>query len=168
MSEIPLNKFEKEKRVILLHLEGKTIRAIAPIVHMAFRDISKIIKTYDKKRLQNNKEANSQSNQKIKKPSISSQAFKLFIEGKKPTEVAIILDIQYEKVSKFYYQFLKLEKKFDCYEFYQECHHDLPTLLSINNFMKKNNFYGEDVANVLRQAKTIATLQLYETIESSS
>jgi hypothetical protein len=68
MSEIHLNKFEKEKRVIELHKEGKTIRAIAPLVHMSFGPISKIIKTYDKKvRLeQTKKDENSQSN-KIKK-----------------------------------------------------------------------------------------------------
>ena len=41
MSEIPLNKFEKEKRVIELHLEGKTIRDIAKEVHMSFTDIWK-------------------------------------------------------------------------------------------------------------------------------
>ena len=39
-----LNKFEKEKRVIELHLEGKTIREISKEIHMSFRDISKIIK----------------------------------------------------------------------------------------------------------------------------
>jgi DNA-binding NarL/FixJ family response regulator len=44
MAFIILNKFEKEKRVIELHLEGKTIRDIAKEVHMSFRDISKIIK----------------------------------------------------------------------------------------------------------------------------
>ena len=42
--EIKLNKFEKEKRVIELHKQGKTIKEIAKEVHMAFRDISKIIK----------------------------------------------------------------------------------------------------------------------------
>ena len=41
MSEILLNKFEKEKRVIELHKEGKTIRDIAKEVHMSFRDIRK-------------------------------------------------------------------------------------------------------------------------------
>jgi DNA-directed RNA polymerase specialized sigma subunit len=46
MSEIKLNKFEKEKRVIELYKEGKTIREIAQEVHMAFRDISQIIKKY--------------------------------------------------------------------------------------------------------------------------
>ena len=39
MSEILLNKFEKEKRVRELHLEGKTIRDISPVVHMSFRYI---------------------------------------------------------------------------------------------------------------------------------
>jgi hypothetical protein len=33
-----LNKFEKEKRVIELHKQGKTIKEIAMEVHMAFRD----------------------------------------------------------------------------------------------------------------------------------
>jgi DNA-binding NarL/FixJ family response regulator len=44
MAFIILNKFDKEKRVIELHLAGKTIRDIAKEVHMSFRDISKIIK----------------------------------------------------------------------------------------------------------------------------
>jgi hypothetical protein len=50
MSEtLLLYKFEKEQRVINLHLQGKTISVIAPLVHMSFRDISQIIKSYDKK-----------------------------------------------------------------------------------------------------------------------
>jgi transposase len=66
MFQIPLNKFEKGKRVIELHLEGKTIRDIAKEVKMSFRDISKIIKVYDKKaRLETKKEeTNNQVNQK--------------------------------------------------------------------------------------------------------
>lgn len=67
---IPLNKFEKEKKVIGLHKEGKTIRQIAPEVHMSFRDISKIIKRYNKKlRAQQNKKEDSQTKKIIlKKP----------------------------------------------------------------------------------------------------
>jgi hypothetical protein len=37
MAQILLNKFEKEKRVIELHLEGKTIRDTAKEVRMSFR-----------------------------------------------------------------------------------------------------------------------------------
>ena len=78
MSEILFNKFEKEKKVIELHLEGKTIRDIAKEVHMSFRDISNIIKEYErKKRVETKREENIKSN-KIKKLSLSSRAFILF------------------------------------------------------------------------------------------
>jgi hypothetical protein len=50
---------------------------------------------------------------------------------------------------------------YECYEFYLICQNDLLTLLSINNFIKIKNAYGKDIANVLRQAKTIANLQLH-------
>ena len=49
MSEIPLNKYEKEKRVIELHLADKTIREIAKEFHMSFTPISKIIKEYERR-----------------------------------------------------------------------------------------------------------------------
>ena len=70
-----------------------------------------------------------------------------------------MLDIKYEKVSKFWYQFLKLEKKFDCYEFYEVCQYDLPSLLIINNFMKRNNVSGTDFANVLKTANDVLNLR---------
>ena len=79
MSEIPLNKFEKEKRVIELHLAGKTIREISKEVRMSFRDISKLIKAYEKKIiLQTKKEEQENNQQKVtttKKLSLSSRAF---------------------------------------------------------------------------------------------
>ena len=48
MSQPFLNKFEKAKRVIELHLEVKTIRDIAKEIHMSFYDIGRRIKTYEK------------------------------------------------------------------------------------------------------------------------
>jgi hypothetical protein len=106
-----LNKFEKEKRVVQLHTEGKTIREISE-VHMSFRDISKIIKAYDKKSSLESVIENDEikKNQRIKKLSTSTRAFKLFLKGKKPVEVAIDLDIRYPEVDKYWSQFLKLEK----------------------------------------------------------
>jgi DNA-binding Lrp family transcriptional regulator len=158
MSEIHLNKFEKEKRVIELHLAGMTIRQIASEVHMSFTSISKIIKAYErKKELQAKREENNQNGQ-IKKPSISSRAFKLFSDGKKPTEVVIELDIPPEKVEKLWSQFLKSERMEECYDFFQECQYDLSTLLSINNFMKRNNMYGKKIVKVLRKANGVVNL----------
>ena len=158
MSEIPLNKFEKEKRVIGLHLAGKTIREIAKELHMSFTSISTIIKTYErKKELQAKREESNQSSQ-IKKPFLSSRAFKLFSDGKKPTEVVIELDIPPEKVEKLWSQFLKSERMEECYDFFQMCQYNIPTFLTIDNFMKRNNIFGPDIANVLRKANGVINL----------
>ncbi|MGZ5491853.1 MAG: hypothetical protein ACXWE6_14110 [Nitrososphaeraceae archaeon] len=153
-----LNKYEKEKRVIELHLAGKTIREIAKEVHMSFTPISKIIKAYERnKELQAKREESNQSSQ-IKKPSLSSRAFKLFSDGKKPTEVVIELDIPPEKVEKLWSQFLKSERMEECYDFFQMCQYNIPILLSINNFMKRNNISGPDIVNVLRKANGVINL----------
>jgi DNA-binding Lrp family transcriptional regulator len=158
MPEMVLNKFEKEKRVIELHLAGKTIREIAKELHMSFTPISKIIKTYErKKELQAKREENNQNGQ-IKKPSISSRAFKLFSDGKKPTEVIIKLDIPPEKVEKLWSQYLKSERMEECYDFFQDCQYDLPSLLSINTFLGRNNIYGKDIVKVLRTANDVVNL----------
>jgi transposase len=89
-----LNKFEKEKRVIEMYLAGKTIREISKEVHMSFRDISKIIKAYEKKQNLALKEKLKIDSSHIKKKlSKNTQAFKLFHDGKKLMEVAIFLQI---------------------------------------------------------------------------
>jgi DNA-directed RNA polymerase sigma subunit (sigma70/sigma32) len=97
LSEVFLNKYEKEKRVIELHLASKTRREIAKELRMSFTSISKIIKAYERKiRLQTKREESNQSTQPKKSP-ISTQAFKLFRDGKKLTDVAIELEIPARK-----------------------------------------------------------------------
>ena len=46
----------------------------------------------------------------------------------------------------------------ECYDFFQMCQYDIPTILSINNFIKKNNIQGKDIANVLRTATDVNNL----------
>ena len=118
MFEIPLNKFEKEKKVTELHRQGKTIRQIASIVRMSFRDISKIIKAYDKKiRLQQNREENNQQKTKTTK-SLSPRAFILYKKNRDPSEVKVLLDIPFKKAIQFWEQYLKSIRMFDPFEFY--------------------------------------------------
>ncbi len=155
---LPLNKFEKEKKVIELHKQGKTLKDIATIVHMSFRDIAKIIKKYERqKELQAKKEESNHSSQP-KKPSISSQAFILFKEGKQIDEVKVLLDIPFKFALKYWAQYLKSIRMEDCYEFYKEHSYDIPTFLSINNFLERNDIYGKDIVNVLRTAKDFLNL----------
>jgi hypothetical protein len=77
-----------------------------------------------------------------------------------------MLDIPFKKISKFWWQFLKLEKKFDCYEFYEVWQYDLPSFLSISSFIKRNNVSIREFQNVLRTANDVITLnQTYSNLK---
>ncbi|HEX2408701.1 MAG TPA: hypothetical protein VHJ38_15980 [Nitrososphaeraceae archaeon] len=164
MSEIPLNKFEKEKRVIELHTQWKTIRDIAKEVHMSFKDIGRIIKAYERKiRLQAKREESNQSNL-TKKPPISTQAFKLFRNGKKLIDVVIDLELNYEQADKLFSQYLKLERMYEAYEFYNDYEYDIPGFLSIRNFIKNNHVHTNKIAGIMKHAQDIISLQSQHSI----
>jgi hypothetical protein len=164
MSEILLNKFEKEKRVIELHLENKTIRDIAKEVRMSFRDIAKIIKAYErKKRLETKREENNQSSA-IKKLSTSSRAFILFKEGKKIDEAKVLLDIPFKLAIRYWKQYLKAIGMFEAFEFYKDYQYDIPRFLTINNFIKNNHVNIHIIADILKEATSISGLQLHISI----
>jgi transposase len=163
MSEIVLNKFEKEKRVIDLHKEGKTIRDIAKEIHMSFRDISNLIKAYEKKQAAvalKEKQSKNDSPHIHQNLSKSSQAFKLFSEGKKLTDIVIELQISAEKAVQLWSQFLKLERMYNAYEFYKDCEYEIPSLLIINNFINNNHININNIAEIMKIAKDIIGLQL--------
>jgi hypothetical protein len=82
LSNIIFDKFEKENKVIELHLEVKTIRDIAKQVRMSFRNISALTKEYERKKRLETKTEDKPSNLKSKNPSISSRAFQLFLDNK--------------------------------------------------------------------------------------
>ena len=90
-----MNLEEKKNLVIQLHQEGKTQREIAKTAHMSVRDISRIIR-----KLEGIPE----------EKSIETQALDLFYQGKKPIEVAVGLNLNAQKTSKLYKDYLKLER----------------------------------------------------------
>jgi transposase len=103
-----LSRTEKEKRVIELYQQGKTIREIAQEVHMSFASIGSIIRKV--RGLQDNNDGKSKEQDKAPTAlSKDTQAFALFSEDKKPIEVVIELDIKADEVNKLYQQFWKLE-----------------------------------------------------------
>jgi transposase len=159
MSDIPLNKFEKRDLVIKLHNEGHTYRDIAHMAHVSVRDIKPIIKKYEQqKRLENNKGKENNKEPTTKKLSLSSQAFTLFKEGKKLDEVKVLLDIPFKIAIRYWKQYLKSIRMYECFEFYEIFQNDLTTLLPISNFMKRNNVSDIDILNILREANDITNL----------
>ena len=164
-SPIPLNKYEKRDLVIKLHKEGKTYSEIAHIAHVSLRDIKPILKKYErKKRLETRKEevADNQFSQKTtKKLSLSSKAYELFLKGRIPVQVAIELDLDFEKVRKYWTEFLRLKNMTKLYNIYIENEFHLDYLFKIDSFLLRNEISIRDIENVLRIAYD--TAKLYQT-----
>jgi hypothetical protein len=163
LSEIPLNKFEKIALVIRLLKDGKTYREICHIAHIAPRDIKSIKKKYEQqKRLENNKrKENNQSNQKTtKRLSKRIQAYNLFRNGKTPVQVCIDLRLDFEKVRKYWSEFLRLNNMKKLYNIYTENEFHLDYLFKIDYFLLRNNIPIKDMENVLGIAYD--TVKLYQ------
>jgi predicted DNA-binding protein YlxM (UPF0122 family) len=93
-----LNREEKEKKVLdLYYNKGYTYRQIATELRMSPNQIRAIIKRHEEK---NEAIAN-----KKKMLSLSSQAYKLFSEGKSNVQVAIKLDLPQEQITQFRLQY---------------------------------------------------------------
>jgi hypothetical protein len=97
-----VNKHEKEKLVIRLHKEGKTIRTIAHEAHVSFTDIGKIIRKING---QNNNDSID-----LKDKSIETRAIYLFSIGKTPLEVAIELNLPASEVHDLQEEFWALNQ----------------------------------------------------------
>src|SRR5918992_6356762 len=92
-----LTRQERERLVLDLYNQGKTIREIAKEARMSFRDIGVILnKALEEKKTEGSKE---QEQQQL---SLSAQAYKLFSDRKTPLEVAIALNLRESEATKFY------------------------------------------------------------------
>ena len=50
---------------------------------------------------------------------------------------------------------------YECYEYYQDYIYEIPTILPLPNFIKRNILLGKDIANVLRTANDVINLIQY-------
>ena len=55
-------------------------------------------------------------------------------------------------------QFLRLERMYECYEFYQVFQSQIPDILAIGSFIRENNVDTRNIANVLRTATDVNNL----------
>lgn len=87
---------EKKEKNIRLYKEGRTVRQIAGLVHMSFRNIGAIT---NKVKLQAERDRG-YNNDDIESKSSESKAFKMLSEGKSP--VAILLDLAADRVRDYW------------------------------------------------------------------
>ena len=112
-----LTRQEREQNVLSLYNQGKTIRDIAKEVRMSFRDIGTVLKKEEEKmekekqrtRFENNM-TSTEGDSSRGTNSSSTQAYKLFSQGRTPVEVAIELDLNEKQVTKHYIGILETER----------------------------------------------------------
>src|SRR5215212_5937243 len=137
---------ERKKRVIdLYYNQGKTTREIAKIERMSIRDISIILKEEETRR-QKYKDQQQQEE-------ISSRAYKLFSEGKRPVEVAIILNLRALQVTRLYREYWELKRLHILNSVYVATNGKLwPFLKLYKELIKKRRMSIEQVSNVVEIA----------------
>jgi len=134
-------KQEREERVLdLYYNQKKNYREIAKLERMCPRDIGLIV----------NKESKEIESEQSK--SKASNAYKMFSEGKSPTDVAIALDLREPEVTKLYTESWRLGKIYDLDHIYQETNGNLAPLLKLYKLMKAEGLKAEDVVRIMKIA----------------
>ena len=140
-----LTRQEKEKLVIQLYNQGMTIREISKEARMSFRDIGSILKKVSEEEEKQNKEQSSSL-------SPSTQAYRLFSEGKAPIEVAIALDLGESETAKYYEEYLSLKQMHELRIVYDEIGPDVMHFLELYKLSKDVNMKPEHVVNLLQMS----------------
>src|SRR5919107_868651 len=136
---------ERKKRVIDLYFnEHKTYAEIAEIEHISPRDIHTIIKEEQARR---QKYQHQQQEQEL-----SSKAYKLFSEGKRPVQVAITLNLGEPEVTKLYREYWKLKRLHKLNSIYEEIGDDIRYIIVLYRRAKKEGLGIEHIVKLLQLA----------------
>jgi hypothetical protein len=131
---------ERERLVIDLYNQDKTIREIAKEARMSFRDIGVILnKAVEEKtegiKQQNDAEENKEQEQQ-QHLSLAAKAYKLFSDRKTPLEVAIALNLRESEATKFYKEYWKLKQLHSLNMVYEELQGDIEYFLKLHKLSK--------------------------------
>ena len=137
-----LTRQEKEKLVVELYTQGKTIRDIAKEHRMSFRDIGAILK-----KASGEKEEKQDNKQPLLSP--SSQAYRLYSEGKSLIDVAISLDLSESEVTKYYEEFLNLNQMYELRMVYKEIEGDIVHFLKLYRLSRKERISPQHIVSLL-------------------
>ena len=110
-----LTRQEKERLVLELYYnQGKTYREISKEARISPRDIGVILNKGIEEKTEGLKEEQQEDNDSDKNQeqhsTLSTQAYKLFSEGKTPLEVAITLNLGESEATKYYREYWKLKR----------------------------------------------------------
>jgi transposase len=126
-----LSREAREQYVIQLYKENKSVREIAKVMHMSFRDIGAITKKVKSEVEQERGDLDHEDD--IKSKSKTTQAIKLFCEGKNTVDVVIALDLPADEVRAIYREYWELKQMYELIQIYDEAEYDLHKLLRLHN-----------------------------------
>jgi DNA-binding CsgD family transcriptional regulator len=129
-------KQKKEQLVVKLYQEGKPIREIAQQAHLSFGTIGKIIRRLNG--LDNSETLPSDLSNKSKQ----TQALFLILQGKRPVDVAIELDLSSSEVENILQEYWILNKLDELACTYPEIKNHLDLFLQLFHSMKKNKLFN--------------------------
>src|SRR5918995_4012423 len=154
-----LTRQEKEKLILDLYNEGKTYKQIAEIARVSPRDIKPVLEKAEKEREKelgiNTQEGNNGStgNQnQTQKTSTSSQAYRLFSEGKTPLDVAIELNLKEPEATKYYRQYWKLRQLHNLYLIHEEIGDDIFHIVKLHRRMRAGGIEVEQAIHLIKIA----------------
>src|SRR5919107_2579885 len=138
-----MTRQERERLVLELYNQGKTIREIAKEARMSFGDIGAILNKAVEEKTEGSKE------QEQRQLSISAQAYKLFSEGRTPLEVAIALNLRESEATKFYKEYWKLKHLHNLNMVYEELKGDIDPFLTLYKLAKRKGIGVNQVVDTL-------------------
>ena len=152
-----LARQEREQAVLDLYNQGKTIRDIGKGIRISFRDIGTVLKKEEekerqKRQLENNTTTTADSDRLPPGMSLSTQAYKLFSQGKSPVEVAIKLDLRESDVTEYYKEYWKLKGLHKLTIVYEEIREDILYFLKLYGLSKVAGMTTDHVTNLLEIA----------------
>ena len=147
-----LTRQEREQNVLSLYNQGRTIREIAKEIRISFRDIGTVLKKEEEKmekenqrtRFENNMTSTEGDNSRGTNSS-STQAYKLFSQGRTPIEVAIELNLSEKQVTKFYMEYWKLKGMYKLNLIHDEIKDDITYFAKLYRLSKAAGNTPEDV-----------------------
>jgi hypothetical protein len=153
-----MTKQERERLVLELYNQGKTIREIAKQARMSFRDIGVMLnKEVEEEKTKGLKEGQDttmekQGQDEQQQLSLSAQAYKLFSEGKTPLQVSIALNLRESEATQFYKEYWKLNQLYNLSMVYEEIKDDIEYFLKLYKLAKTKGMDVEQIVNLLKIA----------------
>jgi transposase len=152
---MPPDEKDKEKFVIDLLKKGYKTREIVKLAHVS----NTTVKKNRQKLTAEGKGEQQQSDQKNKPLSVSSQAFKLFLEDKPVVQVAIELDLTTDQALKIRSDYLVLWNMGMASRVLMENRNNLGAYLKLFDFLDGNKIKVKDLNHAVDLARSINNLK---------